>query len=403
MSADYSYEAVNRDGKVLKGRISALNQPDALRILKDQDLTPISVNEASGRKQSGGLRASRSATVEEKAIVFRELATLLAAGVPLAEAVDSTSRAHGNSQMGAAFGAVYAQLRGGASFSQALEAAQLGLPEYVAQLVGAGELTGKLAQALHSATDQMEYEQRIRQEMRNALMYPSVLIFSGIAATLLIFVVVVPKFTNMLKNTRAKIPEISVWVLKTGLFVKENLLWFGLGSAALVFGALFVLSNPKARRQLAEAASRLPLIGAWLIDTEIGRWATMLGTLLDNRVPIVRAMELAESGVQLGFVAHKLELAVRDIRAGKKLADALALHQTVNPMGVNLVRVGERTGELPSMLKTLGKLYENASRDRMKRFLILLEPITILIVGCVIGFIMVAIMLAITSLSTITL
>ena len=152
-----------------------------------------------------------------------------------------------------------------------------------------------------------------------------------------------------------------------------------------------------------EAISHLPLIGAWLIDTEIGRWAAMLGTLLDNRVPIVRAMELAESGVQLKAVSHKLQLAVRDLRAGKKLADALALHRTVNPMGINLVRVGERTGELPGMLKTLGKMYENASRERMKRFLILLEPATILIVGCVIGFIMVAIMLAITSLSTMTL
>jgi general secretion pathway protein F len=129
----------------------------------------------------------------------------------------------------------------------------------------------------------------------------------------------------------------------------------------------------------------------------------MLGTLLDNKVPIVRAMELAESGVQLKAVAHKLQLAVRDLRGGKKLADALALHKTVNPMGINLVRVGERTGELPGMLRTLGHLYENASRERMKRFLILLEPATILIVGCVIGFIMVAIMLAITSLSTMTL
>jgi general secretion pathway protein F len=107
--------------------------------------------------------------------------------------------------------------------------------------------------------------------------------------------------------------------------------------------------------------------------------------------------------VQLKAVSHKLQLAVRDLRAGKKLADALALHRTVNPMGINLVRVGERTGELPGMLKTLGKMYENASRERMKRFLILLEPATILIVGCVIGFIMVAIMLAITSLSTMTL
>ncbi|MDR3482676.1 MAG: type II secretion system F family protein [Burkholderiaceae bacterium] len=400
---EYSYEAVNRDGQVMKGQIQAASQADALRILKDQDLTPVTVAEAGSGSKTSGRRATKSASIDDKAIVFRELATLLAAGVPLAEAVDSTSLAHGDTQIGASFGLVYAQLRGGAPLSQALQAAELELPEYVFQLVGAGELTGKLAQALHSATDQMEYEQKIRQEMRNALIYPSILVFSGIAATLLIFIVVVPKFTNMLKNTHAKIPAISVWVLKTGLFVKENLLWFGLGSAAIIFAIAFLLSNPKARKQLMEAISHLPLIGAWLVDTEIGRWAAMLGTLLDNRVPIVRAMELAESGVQLKAVSHKLQLAVRDLRAGKKLADALALHRTVNPMGINLVRVGERTGELPGMLKTLGKMYENASRERMKRFLILLEPATILIVGCVIGFIMVAIMLAITSLSTMTL
>lgn len=400
---EFSYEAVNRDGQVLKGQIQAGSELDALRLLKSQDLTPVAVAEVGARPQRAAWRSAKSASVEEKAIVIRELATLLTAGVPLAEAVDSTSQAHGDNQLGAAFGLVYAQLRGGQPLSEALKEAGLELPDYLFQLVGAGELTGKLAQALHSAADQMEYEQKIRQEMRNALIYPAILVFSGIAATLLIFIVVVPKFTNMLKNTHAQIPEISLWVLRTGLFVKQNLLWFGLGTLAIVLGVVMILSNPKARSQLMELMAKLPLIGDWLINSEIGRWAAMLGTLLDNKVPIVRAMELAESGVRLRVVANKLQLAVRDLRAGKKLADALALHQTVNPMGVNLVRVGERTGELPGMLKTLGKLYENTSRERMKRFLILLEPATILIVGCVIGFIMVAIMLAITSLSTITL
>jgi general secretion pathway protein F len=129
----------------------------------------------------------------------------------------------------------------------------------------------------------------------------------------------------------------------------------------------------------------------------------MLGSLLANRVPIVQALELAESGVGLRSLAVRLELTVRDLRAGKKLADSLALHRTINPMGINLVRVGERSGELPEMLRVLGRIYENSSRERMKRFLILFEPVAILVVGGIIGFIMVAIMLAITSLSTVSL
>lgn len=399
---EFRYEAANADGQLLRGQLSADSERALLQLLRDQCLTPISVEPVLAGGRPLFTRRQRSVGVDETAQVVRELATLLAAGVPLAESVDSTAQAHSGSGIGPAFSRIYAQLRSGEPLSGALRAAELELPEYLYQLVAAGELTGKLAPALHSAADQMEYEQRVRSEMRNALIYPGVLVASGIGATLLIFIMVVPKFANMLKSTRGNLPDISVWVLKSGLFVKDNLLWFGLGAAGLLLGGALLLSMPAVRHRLREGASHLPIVGDWLMNAELGRWAAMLGSLLANKVPIVRAMELAQAGVQLGAVSSRLQLAVRDLRAGKKLADSLALHRTVSPMGVNLVRVGERTGELPEMLRTLGRLYETASRDRMKRFLILFEPIAILVVGAVIGFIMVAIMLAITSFSTST-
>lgn len=401
---EFQYEAANAEGQVLRGQLSASSERELIQLLRDQHLTPISVMPMGGAGlRAGRTRRERKASVEETTQVVRELGTLLAAGVPLAESVDSTAQAHAASSIGPAFARVYAQLRGGEALSEALRAAELDLPAYLYQLVAAGELTGKLASALHSAADQMDYEQRVRSEMRNALIYPGVLVASGVGATLLIFILVVPKFANMLKSSRANLPEISVWVLKSGLFVKENLLWFGVGAAGLFMGAALMLSMPAVRARLREAASRLPVIGDWLVNAELGRWAAMLGSLLANKVPIVRAMELAQEGVRLESVSTRLQLAVRDLRSGKKLADSLALHRTVSPMGINLVRVGERTGELPEMLRTLGRLYETASRDRMKRFLILFEPLAILVVGGVIGFIMVAIMLAITSFSTATL
>ncbi len=401
---EFTYEASNREGQMLRGQLSAGSERELVQMLRAQDLLPVRVQAVQAQASRGLFGPSaRAASVEDKIQVVRELATLLAAGVSLAEAVESTSQAHGQTHIGRAFEQIYAELRGGEPLSTALRQADLDLPEYLYQLVAAGELTGKLAQALQASGEQMEYEHRIRQEMRNALIYPSVLVASGIAATLLIFVVVVPRFANILKSGRANLPDISVWVLKSGMFVKENLLWFGLGTLGMVLGLTLVLAMPAARRALREWGSRLPVLGEWLLNAELGRWAGMLGSLLANKVPIVRAMELAGAGVQLESISTKLQLAVRDLRAGKKLADSLAMHRTVNPMGINLVRVGERTGELPEMLRTLGRVYENASRERMKRFLILFEPVAILVVGAVIGFIMVAIMLAITSLSTISL
>ena len=401
---DFQYQAVNAQGQPVTGQISATGEREATRLLQQMDLTPVEIM-AAGRVEAQTNRAKhvKRASQQDKSLVVRELATLLHAGISLAEAVESIGQTHTDSTIGLAFAHIHGKLRGGESFSQGLKSAQIEWPDYLFQLVAAGEQTGKLAHALESAATQMEYEQRIRNEMRNALIYPAILVLSGIAATLLIFVLVVPKFAGLLKNSRANIPDISVWVLTVGLFVKENLLWVGLAAAAIAISAVVAMANPPFRASLMQALSRAPILGRWLVETEIGRWAAMLGTLLENRVPILKAMELAQEGMRLNSLRNKLQLALKEIRGGKKIAEALANGQMLSLTGLNLIRVGERSGDLPKMLQTLAGLYESSGQQRLKRFLILLEPIAILTIGVVIGTIMAAVMLAITSLTNIPL
>ena len=398
---EFQYQAVNAQGEPVAGQISATGEVEATRLLQQMDLTPIEIS--TTEHVAAAPTRVRRAGHREKALVIRELATLLHAGISLAEAVESIGRTHTDSAVGPAFTMIYTKLRGGESFSQGLKSAPLDWPDYLFQLVAAGEHTGKLGAALESAASQMEYEQRIRSDMRNALIYPAILVVSGIAATLLIFIVVVPKFASLLKNTRAQLPDISVWVLTLGLYVKENLLWVGLGTLGAVLAVVVMLANPALRAGALQILSRAPILGHWLVETEIGRWAAMLGTLLENRVPILTAMELAQEGMRLKKVRNTLQQAHREVRAGKKLSDALSGGQMLNVTGLNLVRVGERSGELAKMLRTLAGLYETSGQQRLKRFLILLEPAAILTIGVVIGTIMIAIMLAITSLSNIPL
>ena len=252
---DFHYQAVNAQGQSESGQISATGEREAVRLLRQMELTPLEVSPL-GRRAAAPTRIKR-ASHQDKALVMRELATLLHAGISLAEAVESIGQTHTDSAIGAAFTIIHGKLRGGESFSQGLKSTSLEWPDYLTQLVAAGEHTGKLAQALDSAASQMEYEQRIRSEMRNALIYPSILVFSGIAATLLIFIVVVPEFAGLLKNSHAQIPDISVWVLTAGLFVKENLLWVGLGALTLVLTAVVMLANPLLR---ARSKPLLPVL-----------------------------------------------------------------------------------------------------------------------------------------------
>ena len=402
---DFQYQAVNPQGQTVSGQIDAASEREAARLLRQQELTPLSIGPlgATAQGHANAPRHGKQPSPQEKAIVIRELAILLQAGVSLAEAVESIGQTHTDSLIGATFSQVHSKLRSGENFTRALQSAPLVWPDFLYQLLAAGEHTGKLAQALQSAATQMEYEQRVASEMRSALIYPSILVLSGIAATLLIFIVVVPKFANILKNSRAEVPQLSVWVLTAGMFVKENLLWVGLAALAAIIAGVSMLANTALREKALQSLSRAPVLGQWLIETEIGRWAAMLGTLLENRVPILKAMELTQSGMRLLTVRNKLQLALREVRGGKKLADALAGAQMLNVMGLNLIRVGERSGQLANMLRTLATIHENAGRERLKRFMILLEPLAILIIGSVIGTIMIAVMLAITSLSNIPL
>ncbi|HZW26122.1 MAG TPA: type II secretion system F family protein [Gallionella sp.] len=397
MTVEFRYQATGSNGQTVRGQLSAASQAEALRLLQQQGLLPFELEVGN---ESTSIRRRGKASAQDKRLVIRELATLLKAGVPLGEAVESLAGGHAASQLGEMFARMHAALRGGARFSTAMAESGLVLPDYVLQMTAAAEMTGKLAEALADAATQMEYEHRLRQEMRNALIYPSVLVLSGIGATLLTFVVVVPKFANLLKNGHADLPWLSVWVLQAGMFVKEYLLWLGLGALALLFAGAAAFSKPKVRARAWERLARAPLLGRWLVEIEIGRWASLLGILLENRVPIVRAMELAQDAVKLEEMRLKFQFALRDLRAGKRLADALASTAMFSPSGLNLIRVGERSGELASMLRTLASLYEGAASERMKRFLILLEPVAILLIGAVIGTIMIAIMMAITGLST---
>ena len=395
---DFKYQAANTQGQILNGQINAVDEREAMRLLQQQNLTPITILSLQAGTASGPA-STRQASTRDKMLSIQELTTLLNAGVPLAESIDSICSAHAGTAIGAAFAKTLSALRGGERFAQALRLAELELPTYLYQLVAAGELTGKLGQSLQTAVTQMEYEDRMRQEMRNALTYPAILVVAGISATLLVFIVVVPKFANLLKGNTANIPWLSKWVIGTGMFVQANLLWVGMGALALVMGTVAALRNPLVRSRAFESLVRIPLLGRWIIETEMGRWASMLGALLENRVSIITAMELALSGVKITALRNSLQQVLRDVRGGVRFADALASNQALEATGINLIRVGERSGELAPMLRALSTLYENAGRDRMKRFLLLLEPIAILLIGSVIGVIMIAIMLAVTSLN----
>jgi general secretion pathway protein F len=249
----------------------------------------------------------------------------------------------------------------------------------------------------------MEAEDKMRQEMRNALTYPIVLVVAGVGAVLFIFTAVVPRFSAMFAGRMDELPALSRWVLRLGVLVNDNLAVSLLGLSGAVTLLVMALRRPETRRRLFEFGLRLPVIGPWLSEQEIARWAGMMAKLLANRVALMRALELARGALKSATLAQQMGQVERMVRGGAALSRAIGDHTRFDSTSLNLIRVGERAGQLPEMLGSLSALHERVSRDRLKRVLSLIEPAAILIIGAVIGVFVTAIILAITSVNQITL
>jgi len=389
----YHYQALNNAGVSLEGMLRADSERDAARQLERRGLSVIEVRSGEsgpGKARQGRLRHG------DVILALQELATMLTSGVSIADAVGSQALGAHHPRIVQAFAGMSRDLQRGQSFSATLAKCGLPLPEYVVQLARAGELTGELGKALRDASTQLEYEQQLRNEMRNALIYPAVLVMAGVTAVAIMFIFVVPKFASLLEQAD-DLPLLAWIVLAFGTWTRENFWLLMLIVAATAAGGTWAVRKPELRARALDALSRWPVVGPWLVESDTARWAKVLGALLGNRVPLMRGLELAQSGLQLPQRRARMGEVTRAVRGGATLADALEDHDALTATGYNLVRVGERSGKLASMLDSLAKLYEEAGRNRMKRVLILLEPIAILIIGSMIGTIILGVILAITS------
>ncbi len=404
---NFFYQAADAAGQRRRGELQAEHAQAAMDVLAAQGLRVFDLQAASpGRTAIDVGTASvavgdRKVTAQQRVWLLDELATLLEAGVALADAIDSLQQGHTLTALGAALGKMNASLRGGVAFSVALAGSGLGLPRYVTELVRAGESTGRLAGAARAAAQQLLADDKFAREVRNALLYPAVLMSSGALAMLVVFVFVVPKFATILANPKADLPLISLWVLHAGLWLASHAVTLMVAIAAAVLLTVWAARQSPVRQRAWELLGRMPVLGLWVVDAELYRWSAMLAVLTQHRVGLLEALAQANSTLRARALAARGQRVADSVRQGKSLVAALSEQRLLDAPALALVRVGERSGALDKTLVTLAARYQSASQQRVQRFLVLLEPVTILLISVVLGGVMISVILAVTSLTNV--
>lgn len=394
----FEYFGFNASGKKVSGAIEGTGRRAVLQKLRGQGIFPTELREekaAAGGRNGARLRLARRVPIGELASATRQLATLLGAGLPLDEALGTVASQLEHERLARAYGTVRDEVTQGESLHDAFGRHPRIFPVLYINMVQVGENTGTLDQVLQRLADFMEDQARMRSRINSAMAYPILMALIGMGVLFFLFTFVVPKVVRMLEDLGQALPLPTLVLINTSNFLAQ---WWWLLLTLLAVGLLALQRYGRTeagRLHLDRLALTFPLFGRLNLLVATARFTRTMGTLLRSGVPLLKALEIARNLMQNRVLRQAVEDTGAAVREGEGLAAPIRRSGVFPPMVAQMAAVGERSGELEEMLFRVADTYEHQVDLTLNGLLSMLEPVMILLMGGVVGFIVLAILLPI--------
>ena len=399
----YEYKGVSASGKNVSGVLDGETLKAVKARLKKDGIVVLEVHEGSAvraaRSKEFSFRRGR-VNAGDVANATRQLATLLSSGLPLMEALNVLVEQEDNQTLKQALASVRDSVREGSSFADALKTDTKIFSPLYGNMVAAGEASGTLELTLAQLADFLEDQARFRGKLTAALAYPVLMTIIGVGVLFFLFTFVLPRVVGMFEDMRQQLPFMTIallWVVRA-----VSSAWWAIliviGGAAYYLRRYFSTIEGKAR--LDAALLRLPVFGSLIRMIAVSRFTRTLGTLLQSGVPALTALDIVRSVVGNSVIAEAISKARENVREGESIADPLRRSGLFPPVVIQMVAVGEKSGELEKMLLKISDSFDRTVETRITGLMSLLEPVIILVMGLVVGFIVIAIMLPILQMSS---
>ncbi len=392
--ARFHYKAVRNDGETVEGELEAADEASVIRHLQTEGLIPIQARPTGGLRSQISFRRTSGLTQKEIGIMTRELATLLEAGLTLDRSLQILIELTEEERVTRVMENLQARVRGGATFSSALEEDNL-FPRLYVNMVRAGEASGSLDMVLARLADYLERTAELRETITSALIYPAILLVVAGLSVILLLVFVVPQFTVLFQDMGAALPLPTRIVIAVGDLFRDY--WWAMLAliAVLALAVERWMQKPGVRTRLDHKVLDLPLFGDLVWKLETARFCHTLSTLLKNGLPLLSALNLSREVVGNRKLAGLLEEAGEDLKHGRGLAEPVARREILPQMALQMIRVGEESGTLDAMLGKVAETYDKETEASVKRMLTLLEPVLIIGLGIVVAGIIISIIVPI--------
>ncbi|MDX2233489.1 MAG: type II secretion system F family protein [Hyphomonadaceae bacterium] len=392
----FAYRGRRADGGVVADVIYAPDRRAALLQLETEGIVPLSLH-AQDSAVGPALLRRRVDIDADRLLVLQQVAVLTGAGIPLLEALEAIADSLAGRPIATRIAAAVDRLRQGDTIAQAFRAGLPGYPAHVYALIGVGEANGNLGAVLDEAVRQMRYAETLRRDVLTALSYPAFLIVAALVAFAFLFVVVVPRFAEMIGPARETIGGLSGFILGVGVFVQANPVAAPVLSLALAAGAIYAGATAAGRRHAARLLADAPIVGGLIVANHRAEWARIMALAVSSGVGILDAAALSFDAVPEGRFRRQLNGSIGALRAGRPIAEAFGASGAVDRIDMSLLQTGQTSGRLGAMLAVIADRHEGELRTAMKRVTSVLEQVAVALVATVIGAVVLGLVGAMTS------
>lgn len=390
--ATFVYDAIDSLGRPIKGRIDADSESLVLAKLHDQNFHVLSVSEAKGVPLVFGDKVTGSPKLESLVVFSRQFATMIDAGISVLKCLDILESQVKDVPLKFALGAIRKDVKGGESLADSLAKHPNCFNKLYVNMIRAAELGGILDSIMDRLAMFLEKEMEIRQKIKSAMMYPIIVLFFALAITLALFFFVLPRFKEIFASMNVEMPAMTLALFAMSDFMVQY--WY-IGVLIIVGAVLAVRQygkTPKGRYNLDALKLKVPIVGELTLKIAVSRFARTFGVLIAAGVPIMRTMEIigeTSGNAVITKAINDSRLAVRD---GQRLSKPLTDSGLFPPMVTHMIDIGEETGRLSEMLIKVSDFYDQEVDATVKGLTSLIEPILIVFMGVLVGFIAISIM-----------
>lgn len=398
----YRYTARSTAGERVRGALTAPDPQTAIAILRERALFVTAIQRERAWRHELRLRLVSSSGRAPVAF-FRAFATLVRAGVPLRRAILIAIERTDDGALAEALRDVLSHVERGDALSVALGRHPHEFPALVVAMIAAGETGGILDEVLERVAIMLERDHALRKSVMTALAYPATVLAAALSLTVFLIVRVVPMFAGLFASFRVDLPAPTRFLLWLGAALAQPGPWIVLGvlAATIVVAGAFVQRTRVGRRVLDRLRMRTPIVGPLLRKTIHARFARMLATLIDCGIELSRALDVLAPVTGSAVHSEALARIVLALRHGEPLARPVAAERLFDPLFVALVAVGEETGRLDSMLATTAEYFESDVAATIATLGAVIEPLLIVVLGIVVGFLVYSVFLPLYTQNTI--